>query len=264
MAIMHMHSAADLQARFARAMIGGELETLTATLVGGGEPRKRLAIHQRHYETSLVQALLQKFPALAQIVGADAMAAAARAYVRACVPETPCIAEYGHGYPAFLSANEPGRPYLESFGALEWAVGKASIAIDFPPIQWSDLALLQVHELLDATVTLQPGLRYVCSSWSVDELMTKFLAEPGARIMAPRQLDVGIEVRGCRGAVSLRHLDPAAYAFRAALADGRSIGAAAEAALERDAGFDAGAALRELVSAGLVSGLSAAAEEVDS
>jgi hypothetical protein len=64
-----------------------------------------------------------------------------------------------------------------------------------------------------------------------------------------------IEVRGARGQLGIRSIGPAALEFRSALAAGRSIGAAATEALEQDAAFDAGLALRELVAAGLVAGI---------
>jgi hypothetical protein len=62
-------------------------------------------------------------------------------------------------------------------------------------------------------------------------------------------------VRGVRGAVSVERLDGATYEFRRALASGSSIGESAARALERDASFDAGRALRALVEAGLVTAL---------
>jgi hypothetical protein len=68
--------------------------------------------------------------------------------------------------------------------------------------------------------------------------------------------DTFVEIRGARGAVSLARVDAAAFTFRAALRAGSSIAAAAEGALERDAAFDAGAALRHMTQLGLVTGLS--------
>ena len=50
-----MHSLAELQAHFARALIAGADEPVGALL--GAEPRKRLEIHRRHYAASLAAAL---------------------------------------------------------------------------------------------------------------------------------------------------------------------------------------------------------------
>ena len=154
-----MLSLSDLQDRVARAVIMGDVDAVSQYLVGGADPRGRLGIHRRHYETSLITALCDKFPATAWLVGADVVAAAAREYIRAHPPSRPCIAEYGGGFPEFLSGygRAAAIPYLKSFAELERAVGDASIAIDLPPLQWSEVANVGPERLLDLNVTLQPG-----------------------------------------------------------------------------------------------------------
>jgi hypothetical protein len=246
---------AELQQRVAGAVLTGEADTLAGALVGGAEPRQRLAIHQRHYEASLTAALSEKFPASAWLVGADVVRDAARAYVRAYPPRRPCIAEYGDDFPEFLATH--GRaaalPYLASFAALEWAVGQTSIAIDSPPLAWPDLATLGQERLLDTALRLQPGVRHLRSSWRVDELMTMYLRGTETERFELSPEATFIEVRGARGALQVARLDAASFEFRAALANGRTIGDAAVCALDRNASFDAGEALRQLVQAGLVS-----------
>jgi hypothetical protein len=102
--VFHVQSLAEVQAAFARAMTTGDAERLDAALVGGTSPRKRLAVHLRHYEASLTSALLEKFPACAWLVGGALVRAAARAYVRLHPPQQPCIAEYGREFPQFLGS----------------------------------------------------------------------------------------------------------------------------------------------------------------
>src|SRR5512138_3687294 len=131
-----MPSLAELQSRVARAMTTGEREPFAPYLAGGVHADKRVDIHLRHYETSLTAALRDKFPACGWLAGADLVSAAARAYVHARPPTQPCIAEYGRDFPNFLATygRAPTLPYLESFAELEWAVGRASIAIDHSSI----------------------------------------------------------------------------------------------------------------------------------
>ena len=248
-----MRSLAELQAHVARALIGGDGEPLGA-LIGGAEPHKRLEIHRRHYTASLTAALHDKFPASAWLAGSARLDAATQAYVRAHPPQQPCIAEYGADFPRFLAAHDSAGdlPYLESFAALEWAVGRVSIAADSAPVPWPEIAGLGPERLIDSTLVLQPGLKYLRSAWRVDELMTTYLrgTEPERFVLA--KSDTFIEVRGSRGAMRLTRLDGAAFAFRTALARGRCIGDAAVRALDRDPTFDSGAELRRFVHAGLV------------
>jgi hypothetical protein len=259
-----MLSLTDLQARVAHAVIMGNADSVSEYLAGGADPRRRLGIHRRHYETSLVTALCDKFPATAWLAGADVVAAAAREYIRAHPPSRPCIAEYGGGFAEFLSSygRATAIPYLKSFADLERAVGEVSIAVDFLPLQWSDFANAGPERLLDLKVRLQPGLRYVYSAWGVDELMTMYLEDAQHETFVMSEVETFVEIRGARGVLSIARIDPATFAFRVALSSGDSIASAADSALERDATFDAGGALQQLALSGLATELSGASEGV--
>lgn len=253
-----MRSLVELQHAFARAMTTGEAARFDAELVGGTVARNRLGIHLRHYAESLTATLLDKFPACGWLLGGECVGGAARAYVRLHPPRQPCIAEYGCDFPQFLAGygRAAALPYVESFAGLEWAVGQASIATDHAPCSWDGLASVGADRLVDATLTLQPGLHYRESRWRVDELMTTYLRGAAPERFALDEANTLIEIHGSRGAVSLARLDDGAFAFRAALAHGQSIGDAAAAALERDSAFNAGDALKSVAHAGLVTGLS--------
>jgi hypothetical protein len=225
-----------------------------APLVGGPSPLRRLEIHVRHFETSLAAALATKFQATAWLLGPPLFEAAARAFVHAHPPRRPCIAEYGADFAAFVAAFRQARdlPYLREFAELEWVVGQASIATDAATLEWPAIAALGAERLLDARVALQTGLRFLRTHWSVDELLTTFLRGSEPAVFEIKQSGPCIEIRGSRGAVALGRIARAAFEFRSTLAAGGSIASAAAAALEHDDGFDAGAALRDVVGAGLV------------
>jgi Putative DNA-binding domain len=252
-----MPSLADLQQRVARAIVTGDGELVAATLLGGADPRQRLRIHQRHYETSLTSALRERYPATVWLAGVDLVTAAARAYVRARPPRTPCIAEYGGDFAQFLAryGRAADLPYLRSFAELEHAVADVSISTDVPPLTWLEVANIDPERLLDLHLTLQPGLRYLHSAWGVDELMTMYLADSAPATFVLPEADTLLELRGARGTVCMTRLDARTFSFRAALHSGRSIGTAAEIALERDETFDAGSALVQLTQAGLATRL---------
>jgi Putative DNA-binding domain len=250
-------SLADLQANVRRALTSGDVTSLASVLVGGGSPLHRLAIHRRHYQASLVTALLEKFPATVWLIGSDAVAQVAHAFVRAHPPLRPCIAEYGSAFPAFLAASHTDTmpPYVRSFAELEWAVAQASIAITEPPAAWSDVVAVGAEVLPGTALRLQPGLRFVRAKHAVDELMRIYLGgtEPDQFTLADE--DAWIQVRGARGDIGLLRLDAPTFTFRAALRGGQSLGHAVEQALVRDAGFDAASALRVLIAEGLVASI---------
>jgi hypothetical protein len=251
-----MHSLAELQRSFARAVTSGDRAALVAELRADAGTATRLAIHFRHYDASLTNALIEKYPACAWLLGPSLVRDAARAYVRARPPSEPCIAEYGWDFPAFLAGH--GRactlPYVETFAALELAVAQASIEVDRPPLAWQALSSLGPERLLDTVLVLQPGLRYVRSAWRVDALMATYLRGTAPERFELEKSAAHIEVRGARGEVDWARLDDATFLFRAELAAGRTIAEAADAALDLTPTFDPGIALRELVEAGLVVG----------
>lgn len=252
-----MRRLAELQQTLADAVIRGDPSRAASSMRGGNDPRARLEIHIRHYETSLVTALHMKFPATHWLVGSELIAAAARAYVHGRPPARPCIAEYGRHFPRFLAhfARTRGLPYLRMFAELELAAAETATAIELRPLVWRDVASAGSERLVAAAVRLQPGARYLRSSWRVDDLMKLYLSESMPERFEVERSPTCIEVRGARGALRIERTERAPFAFRAALAAGRSIGDAAARALRYEPSFDAGAALFDLVQTGLVTSL---------
>src|SRR6266850_3548189 len=171
-----MPSLAEIQLQFRNAVVDGGLHDFAYTaslLLGGRDPEKRLIIHQRNYHTSLVDALLVKFPATGWLIGTPFLTEAARRFVREHPPQAPCIAEYGAEFPDFL-AQCPGTqriPYAGEFTQLEWFVGQVAIAVDHAPIDNEAFSIIEPAALPDTLLTLQSGLHYLHASWPVDELM---------------------------------------------------------------------------------------------
>ena len=244
----------DVQARVRTAVVTGDPSLVRALLFGGMEPSRRFGIHQRHYETSLVNALLARYPATIWLVGSDLVTAAARAFVRARPPRKPCIAEYGEDFPHFL-ARSPGATdllYLEEFMALEWLVGRVSLGADRAGLTVSQLAETGPALLPQCRLVLHHSVAYLLVNWNVDELMTVYLTGTPPDRFELCAGDVWLEVRGSRGDVRMTRLAHATFAFRAALNQQRSVGDAAASALEIDASFDPGQALIAVATDGLV------------
>jgi len=252
----------ELQSQLRSAVTGGDAPDLASLLSGHGAPDRRLIIHRRHFETSLVNALLQKFPAAAWLVGTPLLTNAALRFSRAHPPTAPCIAEYGESFPGFLSMlPEAARcPYIRSFSELEWHLGQIAVAIDQPAVALGDLASIDIAQLPDLTLRLQPGLRYLKSDWPIDELMTVFLSDAAPDCFALNSTECRLELRGSRGEFSFSRLPSHNFAFRASLAEGATVGAAAQTAIAVDATFDIAAAFSKLFSTGLVTAVVLAEE----
>jgi len=248
-----MLALADVQRQMRDAVVGGDA-SVAVLLVGGDRPAGRLAIHQRHFEASLTAAVMGRFPASSWLVGANRLEAVARQFVHACPPSAPCIGEYGEGFPAFLAeaAATSHLPYVSSFAALDWHLGRVALCTDGPALGRADLVLVAPEVLAGVTLTLQPGLWYAHTGWPIDDLITLYLTDTAPEAFHIEPQDVRLEVRGSRGAVRFTRLGAGDFSFRSALATGESLEAAALRALTADPGFDPATALGSLLDSGLV------------
>jgi hypothetical protein len=247
-------SLAETQLRIRRAVVDGDAAGIPPQLIGGRDPRRRLAIHQRHYRSSLVAAIRTKFPATAWLLGMPFLDEAAGQFVRQHPPAAPCMAEYGEEFSRFLSTylDAPRVPYLCSFAELEWHLGQVAMAVDQPALALDAFSTVEINTLMDTSLMLQAGLRYLHASWPVDGLMKLYLTDtaPSEYPLAPA--DVWLEVRGARGEFQINRLNVAEFVFRKAVLDRQSIGSAAQRALDMNAEFDAGQAFTTLVNGGYV------------
>jgi hypothetical protein len=177
-----MPALAEIQAAVRDALVRGDQRAAAPLISGGVQPIRRLAIHQRHYAASLTTALLDRFPATVWLVGSELVTDAARSFMREQPPSTPCIAEYGEGFPPHLAAQPAAAalPYLKPFAELEWHLGRLALATD------------------DASNAVQIHL-----DWSLDELIGVYLGDTAPDTFELRQEDVWLEIRGLRGTLTL-------------------------------------------------------------
>jgi hypothetical protein len=249
---------AEIQSLVQRGVLFGEISRLTPLLAGGQYPERRFAIHQRHYETSLIAALLDKFPATVWLAGARLVTETASRFVHESPPQAPCIAEYGGAFPEYLSecSGAEHMPYLGDFAQLEWHVGHVAIAVDVPPVSIERLSIIPSDALPDTFVTLQPGVRYFRSSWPVDELMKLYLNDTAPECFSMDGLDIWLELRGERGKFHIKRLDAASFIFRESFScQDCSLVDAAERALDVDAVFDPGVGFSAMIAEGLVAAI---------
>jgi hypothetical protein len=250
-----MQRLAELQLHFRDAVVSGGDTRITLPLTGGGDPAKRLVIHQRNYQSSLIEALRTKYPATEWLVGTRVMTETAARFIQECPPTSPCIAEFGVTFPDFLAARVKQHAYIRDFGRLEWCVGMAAIAVDESPINASLFSSIQADSLLDLVARLQPGTHYLNANWPVDELMMLFLSGTAPDRLELVPCDLCIEIRGARGEFRIARLEAGDFTFRQSLCTGLSIGAAAERAIDMRAGFAPGRALAALFESGLVTAI---------
>jgi Putative DNA-binding domain len=257
----------ELQSRLRRAVVGGDTQGLGQAILGDGlDPAARVRIYRHHALATLGNALRGKFPVVCRLVGERFFAFAADRYLSVRPPASRCLVEYGADFPEFLAGFTPcaDLPYLADVARLEWALCAAAARPDAPPLALEGLATIPLCEAPRVVFRLQPSLQYVASPWPIDAIWrANQQDEP-----APVDLDGGgradIEIRRAGTAVVWRKLDPPIFAFRSALAEGRSLAAAISAAMPWGPDFDATMALRQALGEGLAVGFAVATNDAPS
>ena len=241
-----MPTLAELQDDIRAALLGDGARAAREVVPDGLAPEARLAIYRHHVLTSLTAALETTFPVVVRLVDARFFRFACDRYVRAAPPAGPCLFEYGATFPDFLAGFEPCRelPWLPDVARLEWAMNAALHAPDAPALTVEALRARPADTLQTAALALHPSVALLVSPWPVDEIWRANQADGDGRA----DLDAG-GVRLCvwrhGDEVVFRRLSPAALAFRAALAAGGRLDAAAAAALEAEPAADLTRLLRE-------------------
>src|ERR1017187_3188269 len=257
-----MSKVRDLQCGVGRAVLGEDESSIVSAIMGDGlDPAARLNIYRNHFNTSLGEALRATYPVVCRLVDERFFAYAASEYIKASPPRQVCLFEYGEGFPDFL-AEFPACAslvYLADVARLEWLINAALHAPARAPIEVGDLGHLNAADYPRLVFALQPALRLIESAWPIDRIWRLNQPDSGEEGMV--DLSAGgcrLEIRQSGEDVVFRPLESGEFALRAALAKGRTLEAAVEAALAQDPMFDTTPALRRLLGEGLVIGFTLA------
>jgi hypothetical protein len=154
------------------------------------------------------------------------------------------------------------RPQL-SFPGQIYAAGRASVSrrcklfdrspggSDSTGVDPARLGQVPAEDLPRLTIRLDPSVSLLASPWPIDQIWRVHQGDAAC----DRTMDLGageafLEVRRIADAVTMRAVDRATHAFRSALAAGRLLDGAADAAFAADPTFELATALHELIEDG--------------
>ncbi|MEH6652659.1 DNA-binding domain-containing protein [Loktanella salsilacus] len=249
-----MQSHLETQAAFRAALNNAELPPgITAV----GDLDRRFSVYRNTVAHSLSEALGQRFPSVARIVGDAFFKAVAQIFVTAHPPRSPVLHTYGDAFPAFLASFPPAAtlPYLPDVARIELLRGEAYHAADADPMP-ADTCAAQISADPDnAVLSLHPSLRvFVSDSYPAVSIWA--MNQPGATAAPPPpDAEAALIFRRGDNAAVLK-IDPDAARIVAALIGGAPLGAACQ-----DVAPDIAAlAFSTLLQHGLIIGLSQAKE----
>jgi hypothetical protein len=248
-----MQSLAERQRSFATALLDPTLPTPIGLVGPDGEPSpRRFAVYRNNVVVVLTETLKDAFPAVHRIVGADFFQAMARAYVMVEPPRSPIMLDYGAGFPDFIHQFEPAAvlPYLADVARIERAWTEAYHAAEASPLDPTGFTAIAPDQLPAMRLVLHPSLRVVRSQFPVLTIWQMNVADgvPGPVDLAVGGEDV-LVVRPLAD-VEVRSIPKGSLEFIQALAEGRSLLAALEAAMIANPRFDLSANLADLMHAG--------------
>jgi hypothetical protein len=248
-----MPTLRKLQAAFAGHLAGGDPGDLVLAVEGGRIPAAaRLAVYRHHVRHSLSTALAATFPTVCALVGADFFARLAGDFIARSLPMQPVLAEYGEGFPSFVSTYGPasGLPYLRDVARLDWSLNAAMHADPVHRLAVEDLSAIAPDRLPSHVIGLPPRACVIDSPYPIDRIWqasqpdadraTVDLGEGGCRLLVlpgePTSFFVGVSA--------------AEAAFLGALPEKCPLEEAAGRAFAVDADFDLGTSFARLLNLG--------------
>ncbi len=245
---------ASCQASFADALLNADRPIPPGVMAhDAAVPARRFGVYRNNVVTGLVKALRSRFPVVEKIVGEEFFVAMARVFVTRQPPRSPLLSAYGDGFPAFVAAFEPARElsYLADVARIEAARTRAYHATDATPVGADRFATLDSGIAGNIRIDLHPSIEIVRSPFPI---VTIWAMNSGEQALAPIESWRGEDALVARPYldVQVRALPPGGAAFLLALAAGRPLGEAAEAALADHPDFDLTGNIAELIGSGLV------------
>jgi hypothetical protein len=244
-----MPSLRELQVGFRAALLADDETAIAGDVLPDGlEVSARLAVYRHHVLANLTAALEATFPVLTRLVDCRFFGWLADRYIRERPPAGPCLVEYGADLPDFVAVF-PGcvhLPWLADVARLEWAMNTAMHAPDATPFELERLGGIAPAALGELVVRVDPSLTLLCSRWPIDAIWRANQPDGDGTVDLDAQ-PAWLEVRRVGEEVVFRALPLGTFVFRQALAAGRPLAAAVDAALERAPSFDVAAEFRALL-----------------
>ena len=243
-------SLLETQALVSGALLHGDGAYGVAALLRpsrGVAAERRLHVYRNNVFASLGNALAAVYPVVARLVGAAFFRQLARGYVVRHPSLSGNLNDFGERLPDHLrkQASLAALPYLADVAALEWASHEVHHEADEATFDAAALALVPEAAQARIRLHLQLATRFVASPWPVLAIWQANQVAAGDDV-APVSLDAGavrLLVARRDFEIEFRVLGGGEDRFLRALAEGRTLAFALQAALAVDAAFDGGATL---------------------
>ena len=219
-----------------------------------GVPADRLDIYRNTIFSGLTKALRLAYPAVERLVGADFFEGAADIFIRARLPRTAYLDQYGDAFPEFLQEFEPAAalPYLADVARLEWAVNGALHANDDTPFELAQLAAVGMEDQARISFHPRTSVRLLHTHHPADAIWRAVLNRDDETLAAldPRTGPVFLLVERGEDGIDVYRLPEPEWRFLSALCAGQFL----ESSIKAARGIDAPPVLAAHLGAGRFAG----------
>lgn len=202
---------------------------------------ERFALYRGNLTSTWAKALAAAYPVIAQLVGEEFFTALAREYGRAHPSDNGDLNRFGAHFESFLRSFEHVQdlPYLPDMARLEWQLHRIHYAHHEPALQALDIDSQAVEE---QSFPWQPTAQLFKSDWAVVPLWLAHQDRP-----FPQKMDEPSRALLSRPewTAHVTPLQAPDYAALQALKEGKTFGAALDAAFALDEDFDVAASLQQ-------------------
>lgn len=216
------------------------------------------AVYRNTVMKACIDALQANYPTVARLVGDEWFRAAAAIFAREHLPAQAALMYYGEAFAEFLARFEPAAelPYLPGVARLDRCWTESHAAQDESALAPTALAGLALKALAATVLHPHAAARW---AWFADQPIYTIWQRNRETPEDEREIDwrgEGALLARPRGVVQWTQLDAAGCAFLDACAAGRSLAAAAVAALKAQEDADLARLMKTLLEAGAFGGRS--------
>jgi hypothetical protein len=135
----------------------------------------RLTIYAEAYFARISDSLAEDFSSVKRLVGEEGFLQLVSDYLKEYPSRFENLAEVGYAFSNFLSLHEVSEfiPYIADLANLEWLLIESFYAPDGELLNWETVREISPETWKNARFNLNPSVRLMHSSWSVDRFWSK-------------------------------------------------------------------------------------------
>jgi uncharacterized protein len=239
----------EAQKLFSDALFDATAEPQTLPIFKGDErlAEQRFSLYRGNLTATWEKTLSAAYPVLKTLVGEEFFGGLSRAYGKTYPSQLGDLNQFGAQFAEFLTdfPHVAEYPYFPDMARLEWALHRAYYADNAAVFNPTEIAQLAPEQLDRVRLLLHPSVALIASEWAIVEVWHAHLPEGEHAFPEDMERSNYALIARPQWKTTVLSLEPSAYAALRALQNGQTLGAALDAALEIDDGFDFGLHLQQ-------------------